>query len=326
MKERMGGKRFSRKLIGSPVTPEERRLFFNDLPENQHRILENRTRNLGHSGEPPFKKTSHCKPLAPFLRKAAQYEDEAGTLLKARGLPCSRVMYLGTDTPVQYAATDAPEFVVGAAEMAAMFSWREGGVPVPSYRADSWTIENGFWTLAPDLLPTWRTTAPPLACLVCCIELDTYLENEKGYAHDSAEVLAAKIITTAFRLWNPGVDRSEKSRELACLELGEICTLMRLYSRESPEQSGRASKSRTPIRGIVTRLLEIPGNASASAKELWPHLVSEMVDEWPDAKEKTNHNGKLFVAYTDDNGKAQTFGFNRFSNLLSPIKKTIGKK
>jgi len=236
MKERITGKRLSKRRVTEFDTPEELADYF----QAEGRPNEDGSRTLGLS----------------FDDEVRGYSEAAKAFLKEQGLPSSCLVFKTASSAKRYVETDEP----GAVDFA-QWCHKEQGCdgPLPTVGK----------CLDPAITVTWEEEKPEDECFLGRSFLTDYLMKEKGFVHDALETLAAEIIELCHKITHG------KGREplAASLRLGRVVTLFQLYYRDRAQQAPRARQSRNPDLDEIIERLAV---REESARELWGELYGEL--------------------------------------------------
>jgi hypothetical protein len=224
MKEKITGKRLSKRRVTEFDTPEELADYF----QAEGRPNEDGGHTLGMS----------------FDDEVRGYSEAAKAFLKEQGLPSSCLVFKTASSAKRYVETDEP----GAVDFA-QWCHKEQGCdgPLPTVGK----------CLDPAITVTWEEEKPEDERFLGRSFLTYYLMKEKGFAHDALETLAAEIIECCER-----IQKLEGERALsAAMKLGKTVTLFRHYYRSGKSQKRKAAKPRSDVKPLIAQLALQEGSA-----------------------------------------------------------------
>lgn len=151
--------------------------------------------------------------------------------------------------------------------------------------------------------------------------LPTYLEQAKGFKHDSMECLTARVIKLIERLLEYEATKEEENKLKDAYYLGEIIMKRNVYAMEMKRQKENASKPRSPIPPIVKKLAKL----DCSAKELWVKLIDILYGMELDPVRSNDNGGYSSLTYLKVKGLDEyidkPYKFTSFSSALSKYRK-----
>jgi len=158
--------------------------------------------------------------------------------------------------------------------------------------------------------------------------LDSYVIKKRNFKHDSPEGLAAKILSNIELLKTPG---QKNNISMLAFELGELTTLLKVYSTESSGNTGNAKKDRPkPWRDdfIKHLCLNYPDNKLYEYWDLIPSILddknyespfSEMYVDWDEKKQQD------CLYHKDENGTTQKITNKTIQNNIAKYKASLNK-